>query len=897
MRRSPATVPASARSGRRRLLAWPLAALLILALHALGAWGVLRLHFNNAIEVYFPADSPALQLRAQLRRDFPSDEILTVLLQGSDLYGAEMMRRLDRLVADLGRHPLVDRVTTLTSIERLSATEDGFAAGWLVDAAQAASEPAQVRRERVLNDRFAPGMLASRDGKYLAIAVRPKLLDESAQRVELRAATLASIAHAGLAPYVVADAGPVSLDVAQLESIFRDTAVFVPLTVALGLALLWWVVGRPRPVLVGAVAMSTVVAPTVGAIALAGQPYTMATAILPSLLSAYTMATLLHFYAAVQRAYAAGLARPDAVDRALGETYRPGLYNVLTTGAGLLSLVLVPIPPVQVFGVAGAIGTALVFVAVFHLVPPLLVRWDGAAWPARASGMGRLGRLASRLALFSMRHPLRVVVTAVVLAAAGLPFMQRVQVESDITAFFEPQAAVSRATRLVESKLSGVTSLEISLTGAPDRLQSVQALRAMRELQRWLEQLPEVDRTVSMADVIEEMNWAMNDEKPAFRALPDNDRLLRQYLLVYDGSDLYELVDRDFRHARILLNLNVHGTQGIRRVIEQIRERVAAQPLPGLAVDVGGQGRLFADQADLLVGGQINSFAGAFAQIFLLMWLLWRSFGAAAICLLPNVAPLYFVFVLMGATGISLDLATVMIASLVLGITIDDTIHLYHNYKHRRDAGVAPVLAIVRSFESSGRAVLAISVLLISQFALLSTSSFVPTANFGLMTAVGLAAGQLFELLLLPALLLLKDARRPASPRADGRARSPAPAAPGAPSDPALTLPAPPQAAARRLLVCRSGPCNAAGAAAMWKHLSDEHERLSLASTAPALLFTRSSCLGPCKMAPVVQVYPEGVYYCAVDTLALDRVLDEHLLSGQVVEELAYRPGDARAPL
>jgi predicted RND superfamily exporter protein/(2Fe-2S) ferredoxin len=895
-RRPPATAPAPARSGRRRLLAWPLAALLIVALHALGAWGVLRLHFNNAIEVYFPADSPALQLRAQLRRDFPSDEILTVMLRGSDLYGADVMQRLDRLVADLGRHPLVDRVTTLTSIERLSATEDGFAVGWLVDAAKAASEPTQARRDRVLGDRFAPGMLASRDGKYLAIAVRPKLLDESAQRAELRAAALAAISHAGLAPYLVADAGPVSLDVAQLESIFRDTAIFVPLTVALGLALLWWVVGRVRPVLVGAVAMSTVVAPTVGAIALAGQPYTMASAILPSLLSAYTMATLLHLYAAVQRAYAAGLTRPDAIDRALGETYRPGLYNVLTTGAGLLSLLLVPIPPVQVFGVAGAAGTALVFVTVFHLVPPLLARWDGAAWPGRASGMGRLGRLASRLALFSLRHPLRVVATAVVVAVACLPLLQRVQVESDITAFFEPQAPVSQATRLVESKLSGVTSLEISLTGAADRLQNVQALKAMRELQRWLEQLPEVDRTVSMADIVEEMHWAMNDEKPEFRTLPDNDRLLRQYLLVYDGSDLFELVDRDFRHARILLNLNVHGTQGIGRVIEQIRERVAAQPLPGLAVDVGGQGRLFADQAALLVDGQINSFAGAFAQIFLLMWLLWRSFGAAAICLLPNLAPLYFVFVLMGATGISLDLATVMIASLVLGITIDDTIHLYHSYKHRRDAGIAPVLAIARSFESSGRAVLATSVLLISQFALLSTSSFVPTANFGLMTAVGLAAGQLFELLLLPALLLLKDTHWRASPRPVQRARSPSPAAsPGSPSDLAATLPVPAEAAPRRLLVCRSGPCNAAGAAAMWKHLSDEHERLDLASTAPALMFTRSSCLGPCKMAPVVQVYPEGVYYCAVDTLALDRVLDEHLLAGQVVEELAYRPGDTRA--
>jgi predicted RND superfamily exporter protein/(2Fe-2S) ferredoxin len=864
-----------------RTVPWPLALLMVMLLHALGVWGAFGLRANNAPEVYYPADSPALQLRTQLRRDFPSDELLTVLLRGSDLYGTDMMQRLDNVVADLSRHPLVDRVTTVTSLEHLSATPDGFAVGPLVDAA--ASAPADERRQRVLDDRFAPGTLASRDGKYLAIAVRPKPLQETEQRAALLAATMASIGQAGLSAYVVADAGPVRLDVAQLESIFRDSATFVPITVALSLVLLWWVVGRVRPVVVGAVAMSAVVLPTVGVIGFAGQPYTMATAILPSLLSAYTMATLLHLYAAVQRGYAAGLGRAEAIDRALRETRKPGLYNVLTTGAGLLSLLLVPIPPVRVFGVAGAFGTALVFFTVFYLVPPLLRRWDGPAWPARNSGMGYVGRVASRLALFSMRHPRGVLVVALALCVAGVPLVRMVQVESDITAFFKADHPVSRDTRLVESKLAGVTSLEISLNGARDSLQNVQTLAAVRELQRWLEMLPEVDRAVSMADVVEEMHWAMNDEKPEFRALPGNDRLLRQYLLVYDGRDLYELVDRDFRHARILLSLNVHGTQGIARVIEQIRARVDAQPLPGLTVDVGGQGRLFADQAELLVSGQVNSFVGAFAQIFLLMWLLWRSFGAAAICLVPNLAPLFFVFVLMGASGISLDLATVMIASLVLGITIDDTIHLFHSYKHRRDAGASAVFAIARSFESSGRAVLATSLLLISQFALLGVSSFVPTANFGLMTAVGLAAGQIFELLLLPALLLLKDARGRPAPRRVAAHASPA-------STAGLTLPAPQPASPRRLLVCRSGPCNAAGAAGLWKHLSDEHERLNLTSTAPALMFTRSSCLGPCKLAPVVQVYPEGVYYCAVDPLMLDRVLDEHLLGGQVVEELAYRP-------
>ena len=747
---------------QHRVMAWPLALAIVIVIHLISGFFLLKLHFNNSPEVYYGDDSPAVILRNELRRDFPNDEALTVLFRGNDLYAPDFLKRLDTLVHILEKHPLVDRVLTVGSVEKISATEDGFSVGLLLDSSQLAHTTPEESRHRVLDDRFAPGMIASRDGQYLALSVRPHPLSESLQRVELTKAVNAAIQKVGLQGRFAGQAGPITTDVAQLESILRDSALFIPLTVTVGLLLMGWVVGRLRPVIIGAVAMSTVVLPTIAGVVAFGQPYTMATAILPSLLAAYTLATLLHLYAGIQRARVAGLTRAKRVDRALSDTLKPSFYNVLTTGAGLLSLVWVPIPPVQVFGIASAWGTLLVFLTVFYLAPPFLVHWDIYRWPRRDSGLGKIGRLSSKLTLFSLRHPKAILAATVVLIIAAFPFTQHVRVESDLLTFFKPDHAVSRDTKLIESKLSGVTTLEISLKGAGrDSLKNVATLKAIREFQRWLEQLPEVDRTISVADLVEEMHWAMNGENPVYRALPHNDRLLRQYLLVYDGKDMYELVNREFQHTRIVINLNVHGTEEIGKSISKIRERLVSHPIPGLKADIGGYGRLFADQVDLLVSGQIGSFAGAFFQIFLFMAFLWRSPSAAGLCMLPNLAPLYFIFVLMGAASIYLDLATVMIASVVLGITVDDTIHLYHGYQERLRAGLSPVFAIARSFESSGRAVMAVSLLLVAQFALLSFSDFIPTANFGLMTAVGLFSGQLFELLLLPALLLMKDGRKP----------------------------------------------------------------------------------------------------------------------------------------
>jgi len=746
---------------QHRLLAWPLALALVILLHLGAAAVVLKLQFNNAPEVYYPKDAAAVLLRNELRADFPSDEVLTVLFRSEAAFSADFLGRLDRVAATLQKHPLVDRVLTPTTVEKIAATDEGFAVDLLVDPATLDdADPAAVR-ERVLGDRFAPGLMVSRDGRYVAMAVRPIPLAESLQRKEIVRVVNAAIDEAGLRANYAGDAGPVTLDVAQLDSILDDSLLFIPLTTVIGLSLLAWVVGRLRPVAIGAVAMSTVVLPIVAGIAAFDQPYTMATAILPSLLAAYTLATLLHLYAGIQRARIALLPRPARIDRALSETLKPGFYNVLTTGAGLLSLALVPIPPIQVFGVAGAVGTLLVFLTVFYLVPPFLLHWDIHRWPRRKSGLGVTGKLASRLVRFSLRHPKSIVAGAVLGIAALFPLTQQVHVESDFLTFFKPEHPVSRSTNLIEAQLSGLTTLEISLRGkGRDSLARVEALQAMRKFQLWLESQPEVDRTLSMADLVEEMHWAMNGEDPEFRALPDNDRLLRQYLLIYDGRDLYELVDREYAHARIVVNLNVHGAQEIARMIGVIQTQMEQQPLPGIEVEIGGFGRLFADQIDLLVSGQVDSFLGAFIQIFLFMAILWRSLGAAAMGIIPNLAPLYFIFVLMGASGVYLDMATVMIAGVVLGITVDDTIHLYHGYRERLKKGFSPVFAIARSFESSGRAVLAISVLLVAQFGLLAQSAFIPTANFGLMTAVGLLAGQVFELLLLPALLLIKDGRR-----------------------------------------------------------------------------------------------------------------------------------------
>lgn len=101
----------------------------------------------------------------------------------------------------------------------------------------------------------------------------------------------------------------------------------------------------------------------------------------------------------------------------------------------------------------------------------------------------------------------------------------------------------------------------------------------------------------------------------------------------------------------------------------------------------------------------------------------------------------------------------------------------------------------------------------------------------------------------------------------------------------------------RRVLVCLGAPCIRAGAETVWGHLRNEQKRLGLRTAGEGTMSARTSCLGPCNLAPVVQVWPEGTLYGGIDEGGIDRIVEHHLQKGEIVEDLAYRPSGAKQTL
>ena len=715
-----------------------------------------KLNINNAPKIYFPQNAPAVVVDDALRDTFPSDQVLILLFEGVALYSDGYLNAFDQLAENLKNDPRVEDVISVTTQDHIAGTEDGFSVEPLIDVNKLEETRPKQRMRYALADRFANKTLIAEDGSALALIVVPAADEDSIQRLQFEEMVLAAVQQAKLTGYLTAVSGQLAVDVAEFRAMLQDNMIFIPATVVTGLLLIWWLFRHWIAVIVTGVATGVVTSSTVAFYVLMDKPFTLVSSIISPLLSALTIAFLVHFFNALHHASQRGYAGKSRVERALAEIRQPSRFTALTTAAGLASLATSPIPPIQDFGLISAGGVILIYFVVIGVVPNIFARWDYATWPKNEGGLRWMDSGVKHLLHLSIRHPAWVAIFFLITFLAGAPQILKVDVESNLQEFFQKDHPLRKSTDRIEEKLVGTTSLDVVFE-SPGRggLKKPENLNFIKKFQLWVEQLPEVDKSFSHVDMIEEMNWAFHKENPSYRRIPENESLISQYLFVYDGEDLFDYVDRDFSKAHVNLSVNTHKANDIELLTKKIRDYLASEEGSEMAWDIAGAGRLFVDQVDLIVEGQIFSLGSALCLIFILMLILWRSFKAAVLCMIPNLSPIFMIFIIMGGFGIWLDVATVMIASVAVGIAVDDTVHIYHGFSERIKKGTPPVRALVITYRQAGRAVMTTTAILCAQFMILASSVFMPTMHFGMLTSIGLVAALIFDLVLLPSLLIM----------------------------------------------------------------------------------------------------------------------------------------------
>jgi hypothetical protein len=560
---------------------------------------------------------------------------------------------------------------------------------------------------------------------------------------------------------------------AIVENIRSDQVILVPLTLLVCLLLLAialrWMPGVILPI--AAVGITALM--VVGAMALVGEPFNVLNNIIPTLLIIIGISDSIHLIGR----YREELHRTDdkliAGQRTVRAMAIACLLTSVTTAVGLASLIVSRTVMLRHFGLTAALGVMAAYVVTITFLPAILT-WVKKPAKRRVNSGGNLEVGIMRMTAWVLARPWQILAFTGVLLAGTTYAATLLRVDHKLLDQFDANDPVSQTTRLLEDELDGVRPLEVSLTTAdPDRFYDPDLLAAVDAVATYASGRDEVLATMSQNEILRQTLFLLSEDETARSAPFVNpaqvqalSRLLEARAAEANPLGAWVTPDRD--HLRLQIKVRDVGAQATMRFITDLEAELRGALPDDVTVTFTGEAYDGSVGTDAVVGDLLGSLFTAVIIIFLLLSLLFRSIRLGLLSIPPNVIPLVFTMAYMVARGIPLNVATVIIFSISLGLAVDGTIHVLARFREEtRERGMRAHPALIRAARGTGRAIVVSSITLMAGFAVLLMSNFVPVRRFGELIAVTVAGCLFATLIVQPALLQVAGI----SPRAQ-KARS-----------------------------------------------------------------------------------------------------------------------------
>jgi uncharacterized protein len=726
-----------------------------------------ELKLDSSNENAMRQDAPSIMLGKQFRSIFGNDDFVYLLFEIEESSSAlEKVHSIRRLAAELERSvPYLQRLTWLGNAEYAVGSDNSLEIREFLDPLPETGPELQRALEQALDEPLYVDTLLSADKRVLGLLLEmaPYPAEKTDPRKEVAPAVRRVLSSPAFKALNARAVGIPILDYDMDVTTAREGLLFLGLVLVVQAILLRWMGGGLKAVAVPLLIMVLSNIWTFGVITWLGYSLNLLSIMVPVLLVCVSIGYSMHAIAEYRRRILAGVPKRRAVAEALGKVGLPCTITALTTALGFLSFTVTDSKMISEMGVYTAIGVFIAFGLTLLLVP-LLYSFGKSPQPPAAASAGQPGDHFDRL-LFGVykivsRRPRLVVAVFMVLTGAAFCGYFRVQVETDFIHMFTQRTELRRSVDFVDRRMGGSLSLEIMLdTGQADGVKDPLFLARMERLQRYIDERPISSHTISVVDTLKSVNKALHNGRQDHYILPAERELVSQYLFLYEtsgGEELDRLVNLDYSIARLTVKTPSIGTSELRLFMEQLDE-YASQLFPAaqVKVDLIGIMREHQDLADVLATGQKKSFLTAFLAITLIMILVLRSLPLGLISMIPNIVPVLFSLGLMGWLGIGMDLALMTFSAVVIGVSVDDTIHFFTRYRAAYDACRDYREALQHTLLSVGRPIVFTTITLVLGLAMFTPSVMLSIVRFGLLAGFAFFWALLADFFLAPALILL----------------------------------------------------------------------------------------------------------------------------------------------
>lgn len=743
-------------------LARPRAALLMCVLIAMlfGAafpWAKIDTNPKNML----PPDAEVRVWNDAVDRRFGLHEDTIVLAVRPDggVLTADGLRKLERLNRDLLALPGIVKadVTSLFTVDNVTAADDTLRIAPLLAEPAKDATSLKALRDQLFEGPLFVDRLISRDEKTTAIYVPlQKGADGAKLSAEIRAAALKSFSPEQV--YITGD--PVARDLFGSE-MFKLMGLFAPVAGGLMMALMfwmfrsWWLAG----VMMLTAMISVMVAMGAG-IAL-GFPVHIMSSMAPVFLMAIATDSIHIFNEFFQR-YRPGVDRSLVIRQTIAAVSRPVRFTAIATALGFAVLLFMTIVPVKVFGGIIVLGTVVLRLLSFYLLPACLLL---VPLPKQRTGDDALSGLSSRLAAWSVRGAVPTLVLSVLIAVLSIWGMSRSVVDNNMLRWFKEGSEVRLADSLFSREMGGAMPASLVIdTGKADGVKDPAVLKAIEVLQKDLASRQLIGTSLSVADYLKRINRVLTTNDDAAEVLPGDAEMVGQYLMAFSmgarPSDLNRVVDYEYQQANVLLQLRSGDAQAMQRVETRVQELVKEQSMP-FTVKAAGPAHFNLVWNQEVLRDMILGFVIALAVVFAVLAADFRSIKWALVAYVPLLLTVFLIFGVLGWVGKAIDMPVAVLSCLSLGMAVDFAIHVVTRYRQRAeevgggltlsDSQREQVLQWV--IQWPGKGVVRNALMFAVAFAVMLAAPLTPYVTVGAFIVSMMSLSALASLTLLPALI------------------------------------------------------------------------------------------------------------------------------------------------
>lgn len=759
-------------------LRWPVIILFAL-LAGVCAGGLRLVEAETDQDSWFMEDDELLAAKKRMENIFGNEDFCAALLTAEDVFRPEILRAIRKLGQELKEGvPYAEDVLSLTDLEFTQGVEGGI-------------EITQLVPENIPEDRAALETLRARAMSRVSLKNRMVSEDSTQAWLILRLKRLPKAEPNKEAPVMIAGrafnriihqpeyallnprgAGLPVVFVDKLDFFNQETPRLFSFSLLVTALILGVFLRSLRGVLFPILSAGGVLVAVFGMQGFLGVRTDPSAIFMPVFLTlAVSVGYSIHMFNHFALAFAQTGHRVQAVAMALEETGWPLLFSALTTVAALLSFAFIPLRPIRWVGLTSAALVGLACLAALILLPALLSFGRDRAVSGGGAGklLPRTGRLTQRLmgktaraSLAMSRASLYLLPAIVLVCAWGLT---RVEVSFDVLKSFGRRVPyVNRIYEVGQSKVGSIYSYSLALEfDQPGAAKEPENLKKFEELIAGIDELRLTKKTTSILQILKDLNQVLHEGDPAWYVLPESREMAAQLLLLYEnagGLETEKWIDYDYQRLKVMVEMGDYNSGEAARELRWIEDR-ARELFPRAHVALTGAISQYTVAQDYVSYGQIKSLGAAFAVVTVLMMLVFGSLRLGLISMIPNIAPALAVGGIMGFADIPLDIISVTIMPMLLGLAVDDTIHFINHCQLEFERCGNYAESCQRTFLAVGGALFMTTVILTLNFSVYMVSVVKFFFHMGILVGAGLLAALLADYFVTPALIIRTKAFGP----------------------------------------------------------------------------------------------------------------------------------------